>query len=106
MLLDEFLRQCHITGQTKWLQCSLLALESMKWSMTVTGPQPWKKVKITYDWKEKETPCDLIGLFSQYQPMEASNTHKAKSDHIYLPCAFRFWIQIQYFIMFALLHRI
>lgn len=81
---------CHIAGQTKWLQCSLLALKSMKWSMTVTGPQLWKKVMITCGRKEKETPCDLIGLFSQYQPMETSKTHKAKIHHIYPHCAFCF----------------
>lgn len=79
-------RFCHIAGQTKWLQCSLLGVKSMKWSITVTGQQPWKKVMITYGQKEKAIPCYLIGLFSQYQARETSSTHKAKRDHVYPLC--------------------
>lgn len=47
-----------------------------------TGLQSWKKVMIACGQMERETPRDLIGLFSQYQPMEAPNTDNAKCDHI------------------------
>lgn len=73
--------------------------------MAVTGPQLWKKTIMTYGRKEKETPCDLIGLVSQYQPMETPNTRKVKSNQIHLNCALGFLIQIQYFTIFAFLHR-
>lgn len=46
--------------------------------MAISGLHPWQKAIIAYGWKEKETPCDLIGLVSQYQPMETPDTPKAK----------------------------
>lgn len=58
--------------------------------MAVTGLHPWKKAIITYGQKEKETPCDLIGLVSQYQPMDTPNSCKAKSNQIYELCFFAF----------------